>query len=112
MPKNDKKTKTKLAYTIEPWSCVHRSGRSQIEAYVMAAGKRAIVAETFATAGHTAETLAEFIVLAVNSLAGRENLIDEMEAALEICLECGGLNWSAEHDAELALRHAKARTQF
>jgi hypothetical protein len=101
----------KPAYTFEPWSCVHRDEKSEIEAYVMATGKREIIAETRATFGSTAEAVAEFIVRAVNDIDKREHLINEMTAALEMCLECEGpLDWSAEHDAEVSLRHAKLRS--
>lgn len=108
MPKASRKNKKPL-FTFEPWSCIHQSGKSQIEAYVAASGRREVIAETLPTPGSSAEAVAEFIVRAINDIDKREHLINEMEAALEICLECEGLNWSAEHDAEVALRHAKSR---
>jgi hypothetical protein len=77
--------------------------------YSMASGKREIIAETHQTSGGTAEAIAEFIVRAINDIDKREHPIKEMAEALEICLECEGLNWSAEHDAEVVLPHAKMR---
>ena len=108
MPKTDGKPR-KPPYTFEPWLCVHGPEKSQIEAYIMATGKREVIAEAVPTAGNTAEEVAEFIVRTVNDIEKRELLINEMLSALEICLECEGLNWSAEHDAEVAERHAKLR---
>jgi hypothetical protein len=104
-----KKSKTHAGATIQPWSCVHQEGKSQIEAYVMATGRREVLAEILPTSGHSAEQMAEFIVKAVNGLEHRECLINEMKAALEICLESEGLNWAAEHDAEIVLRRANSR---
>jgi hypothetical protein len=96
-------------YVIQPWSCNHQPGKSQIAAYNKEIGQRVIIAETCETPGLTAEGMAEFIIASINSLEKRENLIDQMESALEICLECGGLNWAAEHDAEIVLRRARNR---
>jgi lysine/ornithine N-monooxygenase len=110
MPRAEKKSKTHASTTIQPWSCVHQDGKSQIEAYVMGTGKREIIAEAFPTSDNTAESIAEFIVHAVNEFEKREQLIDAMQSALEICLECEGLTWAAEHDADIVLRRANSRT--
>lgn len=113
MRKSDKKPKcaaTDDAYIVEPWSCSVRDGTWQLDAYSIVSGKREVVAQTFSSAGFSAEAVAGFILRAINNITKRESLIDEMEAALEICLECEGLTWSAEHDAEIALRHARLRT--
>lgn len=100
----------KHKYTIQPWSCVFRDGQWEIEAYSMAFGQREVVATICATRGFSPDRLASFIVGTINSLEKQECLINEMRLALEMCLECDGkLDWSAEHDAEVALRHAKAK---
>ena len=107
MPRAAKKP-GKPAYTLEPWSRVHQDGVWKIEAYSMATGKREAIAEIRQSAGFCAEDIAEFIVATVNNLEKERQLIGEMIAALELCLECEGITWEAEHDAEIALRHARA----
>jgi hypothetical protein len=104
-----KKSKTEAAATIQPWSCVHQEGKSQIQAYVMATGQHEVLAEIASVPGYTAEAMAEFIVNAVNNFDKRERLIEEMKSALETCLESGGLNWAAEHDADVVLRRVNGR---
>lgn len=111
MPRAVKKPR-KPAYTLEPWSRVHQDGIWKIETYSMATGKREVVAEIRQSAGFSAEAIADYIVNAVNNLEKREHLIGEMIAALELCLECEGITWEAEHDAEIALRHARQSTPF
>jgi hypothetical protein len=109
MAKSLEKQIAKALYTVEPWSYIQCDGKTHIEAYVMASGKRAVVAETFSTQGYSAEAMAEFIIHAINNLDKEEVLINELVMALEMCLECENrqLDWSTEHDGELALRHAK-----
>lgn len=119
MAKTDKKSKDilkptvkpKPLYAIAPWSCVHYPDRSEIEAYVEAAGDWEIIAEVRQTAHVAAEATANFIIRVVNDYEKTQHLINEMTAALENCLECEGLNWSAEHDAEVALRRAKQASE-
>lgn len=109
MPNAAVKSKIFASTTFQPWSCEHEDGKSRVEAYNAATGQRETVLETYATSGHSAEAIAEFITQAVNNFDKREQLINEMQAALEICLECDGLNWAAEHDADVALRRANSR---
>jgi hypothetical protein len=113
MAKNLEKQIAKPLYTVEPWSYTQCDGKTHIEAYVIASGKRAIVAEIFSIKGHSAEDMAEFIIQAINNLDKEEVLINDLVVALEMCLECenGHLDWSAEHDGEVALRHAKESRQ-
>ena len=100
----------KLKYLVQPWSSVFRNGQWEIEAYSMASGKRETIATICSTQGFSPDRLASFIVQAVNNVERQECLINELSLALEMCLECEGkLDWSAEHDAEVALRHAKAK---
>lgn len=112
MRKANKKNEVKAALTTEPLSCIHRADKSQIEAYITASGEREIIGEIFSVTGIKAKAIAEFIITAINNIDKREHLIDEMEAALDICLACEGLDWAAEHDAEIALRHSRQRIQF
>jgi hypothetical protein len=60
------------------------------------------------TAGFTAEALATFIIGVVNDYEATQSLIDDMIGALETCLECKALDWSAEHDVDIVLRRARA----
>lgn len=102
------KAHKKPCYTIEPWEYVLRQEIWAIEAYSPLTGQREIVAEIPSASGFPAEATAEFIVYAVNTMQQQKRLISEMTLALEMCLECEGLTWSAELDAEIVLRRAKA----
>jgi hypothetical protein len=111
-PKAVKKATASPANTIRFWSYTHQKDKSKIEAYTKATGKNEIITEIFSTPDASAETIAKLIVKAVNNLENHERIFSEMEAALEMCLETGNLNWAAEHDADIALRHAKSRVKF
>ncbi|HUY67998.1 MAG TPA: hypothetical protein VMV79_01695 [Alphaproteobacteria bacterium] len=98
----------KTAFAAAPWSCAQRAdGVWEIEATSPASGRREVIAEIRPAKGLPPPRLAAFIVEAVNDMPKRACLIEEMRLALEMCLECEGLDWSAEHDAEIVLRHAK-----
>ena len=43
----------------------------------------------------------------IDDLEKLRPLIDEMIAALELCLECEGLTWEAEQAADTVVRRAK-----
>ena len=43
----------------------------------------------------------------IDDLEKLRPLIDEMIAALELCLECEGLTWEAEQAADTVLRRVK-----
>lgn len=106
MPRGVKK---KPNYTIEPWTRVCRNGKWEIEAFSPATGKKEVIAEIRPNCGFSPDRLAEFVVATVNALENREQLIRQMSVALEMCLERDNLDWSAEHDAEVALRRAKSK---
>jgi hypothetical protein len=59
------------------------------------------------TAGSSAEETANFIAHVVNDYDRLMDLLDEMIGALETCLACEGLDWSAEYEADIVLRRAK-----
>lgn len=73
----------------------------------MAAGGWETIAKIEQTAGVDAEATANFIAKAVNDYEKTQSLVDELVAALEPCVACGGLSWEAEHDADMALAHAR-----
>ena len=112
MPKADKKPKAaakpKPLYALAPWSCRRAADHMAIEAYVEAAGDWQKVAQVRQTAFIDAEATANFIVRAVNDYEKNRFSIDELMSALELCLECEGISWEAEHDAEIALARSRA----
>lgn len=101
--------RTLQRYASQPWTCRRHEGKWQIEAFIAAAARRETVAEVLPSLGRSATEVAAFIVAAVNDTERRERLIVELAGALEICLESEGLNWSAEHDAEIVLHRFKNR---
>src|SRR5271155_2337966 len=117
MTKTDKKrehsiddkgeAETKALYTIEPWSCRRFPDHIAVEAYVEAAGDWQTVAEVRPSAFIDPEVVAGFIVRAVNDFERNRQFIKEMVEALELCLDCPGLTWAAEHEAELLVARAK-----
>jgi hypothetical protein len=106
--KPEKALREKKLYTLAPWSCRHFPDHSEIEAYVAAAGDWQTIADVRQTAGSSAEEMANFIAHVVNNHDKLIDLLDDMISALEACLACKGLEWSAEYDADIILRRAKA----
>jgi hypothetical protein len=99
--------KFKGLHNLEPWSCVHHGDRSEIEAYVMAKGDWTVIAEVRDTPHIKAEEMANYIAKAANDFDQNRQLIEELMGALELCLECDGITWEAEQEAEVALKRAK-----
>ena len=97
---------TALAVVAVPWR--QRQGSALVEAYSPALKGWAVVAEGKDTAEFGPD-VAALIVGAVNSGKDNEDVRAELVAALETCLECEGLDFAAEHDAEVALRKAGSR---
>jgi hypothetical protein len=52
---------------------------------------------------------ADFIIRAVSDHPPHRAIIRQLMDALEICHKSEKLTWEAEHDAEIALAHAKSR---
>ena len=100
-------TKNRPLFAVAPWSTKHEATRSTIEAYVEITGDWETVAEVNDDAGIDAEATANFIARVVNEHEKQKELISQMVAALELCLECKGMTWEAEHDASIALQRAK-----
>ena len=113
MSKTDKKRHPKLeprekAYTMMPWSCNHHPTFSEIEAYIPITGEWEIIADIHDTKGVDAEVVAGLVARAVNSYEKQRVIIEEMAAALELCLACGaGLTSEAEHQAQVTLKRGR-----
>jgi hypothetical protein len=111
MPKAMKDVKTRIltaqesAYMLMPWSCNVHPTFSEIEAYLPITGNFEIVADIHNTKGVDAEVVAGLITRAVNSYEKLRELINQMAAALELCLTCADcLSWEAEHEALAVLK--------
>lgn len=114
MPKAHKKpdaqklSAQESAYTLMPWSCNHYPSYSEIEAYLPLTGNWEIILDIHDTRGVDAEIVAGLIARAVNSYVKTQDLIVQMRAALELCLECSDcLSWEAEHEAQSVLNRAR-----
>jgi hypothetical protein len=95
---------TALAVVPAPWR--QRQGSALVEAYSPALKSWAVVAEGKDIADLSGRDVAALIVDAVNGRKSNEEVREELVAALEACLDCDGLDFTAEHDAEVALRKA------
>lgn len=107
--KTARQPETKGLYFLHPWNALHRRDCSVIEAYVECAGDWETVAEVRPTGHIDVEATANYIVRAVNDYGFNRPFIDELVAALEMCLECDGLTWEAEHEADVLVRRARER---
>lgn len=92
-----------LSYVPIPWR--RRGNTALIEGYFPALGNWVVMAEAHDTPQLSASDVAKLIVGAINRKE-QNDVFDELVAALKLCLECDGLSWEAEHDAEIALRRA------
>lgn len=88
-----------------PWSCNHHRNYSEIESYNVVSGKREVITSIFDGPSVSAESVVEFIALAVNEFGPSRDLVRQMAAALELCMECD-LTWEAEYEADVLLRRA------
>jgi len=96
------------SYTFRPWSCNHYPTYFEIEAYVPITGQFEIIADIHDTKGVDAEVVAGLIASAVNAYERNHDMIDQMAAAIELCLDCREcLSWEAEHDSEAVLKRAR-----
>jgi hypothetical protein len=86
-----------------------REGTALVEAYSPGLKGWAVVAEGRDTPELTARDVAGLIVGAMNWKKENDDVFDELTAALEACLDCDGLDFTAEHAAEVALRKAGKR---
>ena len=99
--------RNKPVHTLAPWTCIHHGHRSEIRAYVMAAGEVEVIAKIDQTKSNDAEITASFIARAVNDHEKMRNLIGELIAALELCLTCPDLSWEADREASIVIAYAK-----
>jgi len=116
MPKPAKNTEPQTltaqesAYMLMPWSCNHHPSFSEIEAYLPSTGNFEIVADLHDSRGVDAEVVAGLITHAVNAYPKNQEMIAEMAAAIELCLDCADcLSWEAEHEAEVVLKKLQDR---
>ena len=93
-----------LAAVSVPWR--QREGTALGEAYSPALKGWAVVAEGKDTAELSGRDVAALIVGTMNWKKENNDVFDELTAALEACLDCERLDFTAEHDAEVALRKA------
>jgi hypothetical protein len=94
-------------YAILPWACQHYPDHSEVKAYVPASGIWETVADVRRTAGASAETMADYLMYVVNNHEKMREMMGDMIAALELCLQTEGLTWEAEREAEITVRRAK-----
>lgn len=110
-----RKAKSQLAFSQKPqgqvlttpWSSVHFEGRSNVEAFVEPLGDWVVIAKVEDNLNVVAKETSDLITKAVNEYERNQEIIKELIAALELCMECPELTWEAEHDAELVLMRAK-----
>src|SRR5262249_7609178 len=95
------------APTPTRWACHHHAGGSDIEAYVPVKDGLDIIGQMKQTNGVNARANAELVVQAVNERGRYYPMINELIAALELCLENDSLTWEAEQEADIVLRRAK-----
>lgn len=114
MSRKTKASKTRFltpkesSYTLMPWSCNHYPTYSEIEAYLPSTGGHEIIADIHDTKGVDAEVVAGLMARAVNSYEKNHDMIEQMTAALELCLECDDcLSWEAEHEAQALVKRTK-----
>jgi hypothetical protein len=115
MPKAAKSTQTQIltpheaSLTMMPWSCNHHPAFSEIETYLPITGNFEIIADIHNSKGVDARVVAGLITRAVNRYEKHRELIDQMAAAIELCLSCSDcLTWEAEQGAEVVLKRARA----
>jgi hypothetical protein len=91
-----------------PWACQHRDDGSVIDAYIEGVGEWATIAQTLPVEGTNPKDVAEQIIRAVNSYEKQQSMLAEMVMTLKLCLECDGITWEAEHDAEILINRFEA----
>lgn len=99
----------KSAAATTPWACRRQKDGAAIDAYIEGLGEWATVATTVPVATLDPQAVAEQIIRAVNAYENDQELLNEMAAALELCLACDGISWEAEHDAEITLNRYRRR---
>ncbi len=91
-----------------PWACQHSAEGSSIDAYLESTGEWTTIARIPASADINPKEIAEQIVRAVNSYEKNHSMMSEMVEALKLCLECEGITWEAEHDADIMIDRFEA----
>ena len=106
-PKIPAPVRGKTVHTLAPWSCDHFGDRSEIRAYVMAAGNFEIIARIDQTKSIDAGTTANFIIRAVNDYEKMQNFIGELVGMIDLCIASGNLDRKIEREAELTIAYAR-----
>jgi len=91
-----------------PWACQHSDDASAIDAYIEGVGEWATIARTQPVDGVNPQEIAEQIIRAVNLYEKQQSMLAEMVMTLKLCLECEGITWEAEHDAEILINRFEA----
>lgn len=105
-----RKTRKTPDKPVPSWSALRRAGEGTIEAYIETSRAWEPIVEITAIGlvAKDRRATASLIIDALDRYQRNRVLIPHMIAALELCLECEGLSWAAEHDAEIVLKRAKA----
>lgn len=94
-----------------PWASQHDVEGTNIDAYIDGIGEWATVARVVPAEGINPQEIAEQIVRAVNSYEKQQAMLAEMVMTLKLFLECEGITWEAEHDAEILINRFEAMTK-
>lgn len=106
-PASVKPARSKPRQSLIAWSVRHFRGYSELEAHNLASGTRQIVAKIAGSKDIDAESVANFVVSAVNDYDGTRKMIRHMADALEKCIACKDITWEAEHDGDILIRRAR-----
>jgi hypothetical protein len=90
---------TPSSYSRHPWKCDHRSGKSELAAFVETSGSWETVAIIQPTSDTSAQTLADFMEGLINNRQQYGAVLDAAREALEEIINTG-LNFSTEEEAE------------
>lgn len=91
------------AKPVSSWACQSTQDGVAIDAYIDAMGEWATVARVKSVDGVDAQAIAEQIVQSANGYEKQQALMAEMVMTMKMFLECKGISWEAEHDAEILI---------
>jgi hypothetical protein len=93
-----------------PWALRLTDEGAFLDAFVNNAGAWVTIAAVGSQPSFDAQHVAAQIIRAVNNEETYRRVLDDMAGALEACLNCNGLDFTAEHDSEIALARYKVVT--
>lgn len=91
-----------------PWASHPDKEGTAIDAYIEGVGEWTTIARAVPAEGVDPKEVAEKIIRAVNSYDKQQAMLAEMVMTLKLCLECDGITWEAEHDAEILINRFEA----